>query len=166
MAHELAHILIGADGVSQFEALQPSDDKIEKFCNAAAAEFLVPEAELRDLWHDASRTRDPYQTIARYFKVSSLVSARRVLDLELIGQPAFFEFYSDYKDTELRETRRGESGGGNFWATQRWRIGPRFGAAVARAVREGRLPYREAYGLTGIRGETFERMPDKLGLAL
>ena len=100
-----------------------------------------------------------YQSIARHFKVSSLVAARRSLDIGLISREMFFEFYSDYRDNELHDIRRGESDGGNFWRTQRWRIGPRFGTAVARAVKEGRLPYREAYGLTGIRGETFERMP-------
>ena len=166
LAHELAHIVIGADGVSGFEALQPPDDETEDFCNSAAAEFMVPEAELRTLWDNASRSRDPYRSIARHFKVSSLVAARRSLDIGLISREMFFEFYSDYRDNELHDIRRGESGGGNFWRTQRWRIGPRFGTAVARAVKEGRLPYREAYGLTGIRGETFERMPDKLGLVL
>lgn len=166
LAHELAHIFIGADGVSRFEALQPPADEIENFCNKAAAEFLVPAAELRDFWSDARRARDPYQSIARHFKVSSLVAARRALDVELISREMFFELYSDYRDDELRGIRRGEASGGNFWTTQRWRIGPRFGTAVARAVKEGRLPYREAYGLTGIRGETFERMPEKMGLPL
>ena len=166
LAHELAHIFIGADGVSRFEELQPPVDETENFCNSAAAEFLVPGAELRSFWDGARRAREPYQSIARHFKVSSLVAARRSLDIGLISREMFFEFYSDYRDNELHDIRRGESGGGNFWRTQRWRIGPRFGTAVARAVKEGRLPYREAYGLTGIRGETFERMPDKLGLVL
>ena len=166
LAHELAHIFIGADGVSRFEALQPTANETENLCNSAAADFLVPDAELRDSWSIARRARDPYQAIARQFKVSSLVAARRALDTELISREMFFEFYSDYKDNELRGFRRGEHSGGNFWSTQRWRIGPRFGMAVARAVKEGRLPYREAYGLTGIRGETFERMPEKIGLPL
>ncbi len=166
LAHELAHIFIGVEGVSRFEALQPPPDETENFCDSAAAEFLVPEAELSEFWSDARRARDPYQSIARHFKVSSLVAARRALDSELISRRMFFDFYSDYRDDELRSIRRGESGGGNFWSTQRWRIGPRFGTAVARAVKEGRLPYREAYGLTGIRGETFERMPEKMGLPI
>ena len=166
LAHELAHIFVGADGVSRFEALQPPDDETEDFCNSAAAEFLVPGRELRAAWDSASRASDPYHSIARQFKVSSLVAARRALDLELISRRIFFEFYAAYKDNELRGIRRGEAGGGNFWSTQRWRIGPRFGAAAARAVKEGRLPYREAYGLTGISGDTFERMPEKMGLPL
>ena len=49
------------------------------------------------------------------------------------------------------------SGGGNFWNNQNTRIGRRFGSAVYRAVVAGRLTYREAYALTGLRGDTFDK---------
>ena len=41
---------------------------------------------------------------------------------------------------------------------------PRFGTAIFRAVKEGRLLYREAYNLTGLKGETFENMREKMGI--
>ena len=53
-----------------------------------------------------------------------------------------------------------------FWSTQKWRIGSRFGSAVVRAVKEGRLLYREAYNLTGLRGDIFERIPEKMEVLL
>jgi len=60
------------------------------------------------------------------------------------------------------ERRKG--GGGNFWHTQNARIGKRFGSAVVRAVREGRLLYREAYLLTGLSGETFSKFVEHMGV--
>lgn len=54
--------------------------------------------------------RDPYQSITRRFKVSSLVAARRTLDLNLIDRDAFFRFYQEYKDTEWQS----KTDGGNF----------------------------------------------------
>jgi len=49
MIHELAHIWLGADGVSNFEALQPVGAEMELFCNKVAAEVLVPARELHSV---------------------------------------------------------------------------------------------------------------------
>ena len=159
LAHELAHIFVGHEGVSNFEALLPSDHDAERFCNSIAAEFLVPHADLEKLWKAVATNEDPYQQIARKFKVSVIVAARRALDLNLIDRVTYFDFYGDYLTDERRRkenTRRG----GDFWNNQNVRLGHRFSVAVARAVREGRLLYREAYALTGLNGRTFERFVD------
>lgn len=161
LAHELAHLCIGEEGVSALESLLPSAHAVEQFCDAAAAEFLVSESELRDFWPAAAQSGDPYQQIARRFKVSRIVAARRALDLELIDRATFFDFYNQHKGQGT--PRRQDTDGGDFWNTQRWRIGPRFAAHVVRAARAGRLPYREAYALTGLRGDNFAAMPEKMG---
>lgn len=164
LAHEMAHLFIAKTGVSTLDALQPSPDNTEKFCDKVAAEFLVPANELRAFW-SGHVTKNPFQAIAKKFKVSSIVAARRALDLKLINTETFFNFYTEnaneWDDNQPREDDRG-----NFWNTQKWRIGPRFAAAIVRAVREERLLYREAYNLTGLRGDTFEDMPEKLGVPI
>ncbi len=164
LAHELAHLFIGEEGVSAIESLLPSEHDVEQLCDKIAAEFLVPEADLRALWPYVEEYRDAYQQIARRFKVSRIVAARRALDLELIDRDAFFDFYNEHKAQGTRG--RQSMDGGNFWNTQRWRIGVRFAAAAVRAVKGGRLSYREAYALTGLRGATFDNMPGKLGIRL
>ena len=72
-AHELAHIFAGKNGVSNFEDMQPTHHDTEIFCNAAAAEFLLPGSELLDFWNDAWQSEEPYQAVARRFKVSVIV---------------------------------------------------------------------------------------------
>lgn len=164
LAHEMAHLFIAKTGVSTLDALQPSPDNTEKFCDKVAAEFLVPANELRAFW-SGHVTKNPFQAIAKTFKVSSIVAARRALDLKLISTETFFNFYrenaNEWDDNQPREDDRG-----NFWNTQKWRIGPRFATAIVRAVREERLLYREAYNLTGLKGDTFENMPKKLGVPI
>ena len=155
LSHELAHIFIGADGVSKFEALRPPDQATEQFCNRTAAEFLVPSDDLRRYWREIRGQADLYEAVARHFKVSRLVAVRRALDLELITGREFSEFYERYLDSEHR---RDKPSGGNFWNTQNTRIGRRFEEAIVRAVREDRLLYREAYALTGLKGESFEQL--------
>ena len=169
LAHELAHICVGESGVSHFERLQPSQNATELFCDHAAAEFLVPESSLRNLWDIEVRnslvhTGNLFGLIARKFKVSAIVAARRALDLDLIDLGTFFDFYESHK--QQGGINQSTSSGGNFWFTQRLRIGPRFAAAVVRATKEERLTHREACSLTGLSGETFEKLAVKLEIPL
>ena len=166
LAYELAHLLVGETGVSRFQEFRPVCHATEQFCSQTAAEFLVPEKELQAFWPTIEKETDPYQAIARRFKVNSLVAARRTLDLDLIDEDAFSSFYQEYRDQEWHKKQDSERSGGNFWNTQKWRVGPRFGSAVVRAVRENRLPYREACKLTGLRRDTFERMLEKMEVLL
>lgn len=155
LAHELAHVFVGAAGVSNLDAAPSPGQDTERFCNEAAAEFLVSGEELVAHWRRVGTLAESLQSAARRFKVSTLVAARRTLDLGLIDQDEFLRFYDDYRRRADREID--EKSGGNFWNSRNVRIGRRFGAAVCRAVREGRLSWREAYSLTGLRGDTFYR---------
>ena len=156
LAHELAHVFIGAAGVSNLDAARSPGRGTERFCNEAAAEFLVSGEELVAHWRRVGTLAESLQSAARRFKVSVLVAARRALELGLVDQDEFLRFYHNYQQ---QAAQRGldENLGGNFWNSQNVRIGRRFGAAVRRAVKEGRLSYREAYSLTGLRGDTFYR---------
>ena len=154
LAHELAHVFVGATGVSNVDATPSSGHDAERFCNSAAAEFLVAEKELTARWRRVGTIEESLQAIARRFKVSVLVVAHRALRLRLIDGKEFRQFYDAYQQHAARKPD--ETSGGNFWNSQNVRIGRRFGAAVSRAVKEGRLSYREAYALTGLRGDTFD----------
>ena len=162
LAHELAHLLIGESGVSGFRNMEPAPNATEQFCGQAAAEFLVSEDDLRAFWPSVKRSAEPFRAVARHFKVSAIVAARRALDLEMIDRGAFFSFYNEYKSQG--STSAQASDGGDFWNTQRWRLGPRFAATVIRAVNSGHLSYLEAYSLTDLRGDTFEKLSDWVGV--
>lgn len=159
LIHELAHIWIASPGVSSFRELQPSPNQVEQFCNQIAAEFLVPETELREVWLLVRQRPDRFDLLARRFKVSSIVAARRALDLRLITRDAFFDFYREWREVERRKAA---PEGGSFWNNQNVRIGRRFGVAIVRAVQEGRLTYREAYSLTDLQAKTFDEFARKM----
>jgi Zn-dependent peptidase ImmA (M78 family) len=156
LAHELAHVFFGSSAAFDLRDTLPASDPMEQRCNRVAAEFLVPEAELRQAWASVHNDPERFQTIARRFKVSSVVAARRALDLRLIRREAFFKFYRAYQDREEEAAAR-RPDGGDFYANQNFRVGRRFGSAVIRAAREGKLLYSEAFRLTGLYGRTFER---------
>lgn len=158
LAHELAHIWLGVDGLFNLVRMLPHSDKTERFCNKVAAEFLVPEYKLRERWEEATATNKPFVKIGKWFKVSPVVAARRALDLKLIGQVTFFRFYEEnQKQWQKVKRERKKKPGGNFYATQDSRLSRRFTSTVVRATREGRMLYRDAYKLTGLRGDTYSK---------
>jgi Zn-dependent peptidase ImmA (M78 family) len=161
LAHELAHLWFGSSAAFDLRELQPADDDTERACNRVAAEFLVPERELKESWSSLTQNSDRFQLLARRFKVSELVAARRALDLALISRGAFLDFYRSYLQNERRKASK-VSSGGDFYANQNYRIGRRFAETVVRAAREGKLLYRDAYQLTGLYGSTFDRYAESL----
>lgn len=156
LAHELAHVFFGSSAAFDLRNMQPADDPMEEACNEVAAEFLVPAQELHTLWISARNDPEPFQTIARTFKVSAIVAARRALDLDLITKEHFFDFYDQYLNDARRSTDD-RSGHPDFYVNQKLRVSRRFASAVAHAIREGTLLYSEAYRLTGLYGQTFDR---------
>lgn len=165
LAHELAHIWFGSSAAFDLREIHPADDPTEQACNKVAAEFLVPEAKLHQIWSSVQQDREPFQTIARRFKVSEIVIARRALDLRLIERDKFFDFYEQYQDRQDKEEQKKKKkpSSGDFYANQNLRVGRGFADHVYRAVKEGRLLYRDAYHLTGLYGKTFAKYAEKLG---
>lgn len=159
VAHELAHLWIGKSAVFDLNELLPSHDEGEKFCNRIAAEFLVPERRLRGIWSRIKRRENKYQEAAKIFKVSELVAARRMLDLELINRDEFYSFIRSYKE----RIKPPKEQGGNFYYLTDKRLGRKFAEAVVSQTLSGKITYRYAYELTGLHGETFDKYAKHLG---
>ena len=158
VAHELAHIWIGADGISDRKPNQKNDSRntIEIFCDKVAAELLVPEAEIRPQWrHDASL--EDSKRVATHFRVSTLVVLRRAKDLGLLSFDKFMaqveSEYARFKEIDRKKRelqKKKEKQGGNFWASFELRNGRTFNAAVATALQHQRVTFTEAASLMGV----------------
>ncbi len=152
LIHELAHIWLGESAGFDNKQLLPADDPTEILCDKVAAEFLVPEIFFREKWKSSQNIK----YLSRVFKVSPIVIARRALDLGLMTKPAFFKFYDDYI-SEYKDKKEKQTSGGNFYATAKKRISLRFASYVNNAVKENNLLYRDAYRLTSLKGNTYEK---------
>ena len=167
LAHELAHLWLGDAGVglSGFQGLQPGGGDLERFCDQAAAEFLVPAVEFQDAWPDFTDTGAAFENLAKRFKVSPVMIGRRAMDLGLVEREEFFGFYNDYIQREHQKQEAGASGA-DFYNSQNVRVGQLFARQVIRAAKEGRIGFKEAYDLTGLNGGTFQEYARKLGITL
>ncbi len=152
MVHELAHIWTGHSAGFDFRKLQPANNSNEVLCDKVAAEFLVPESFFYHVWEKHPQIK----TAALHFKVSEIVVARRALDLNKITKEEFIKFYDEYSNREIKR-KNTQSSGGDFYATTKKRLNMTFAAHVNNAVKADKLLYRDAYKLTGLHGETFQK---------
>jgi len=156
IAHELAHIWLGKSAGFDIDKLLPANDPIELLCDQVAAELLVPENIFLQLF-DRNKS---FKDLARYFKISPIVIARRALDLNKITKEQFFSFYNNYI-IEVKEKKDNAQSGGDFYATQKKRVSLRFAAHINQAIKENQLLYRDAYKLTGLKGDTYQKFISK-----
>ncbi|MEX0771302.1 MAG: ImmA/IrrE family metallo-endopeptidase [Balneolaceae bacterium] len=159
IVHELAHLWIGESAGFDFRQLQPYANEVETFCDAVAAEFLVPEDDFNWQWE---QVRD-FEELAKFFKVSQIVIGRRALDTGKINREEFFEFYNEHI-TKFKKWKEDRGDGGNFYATLRKRLNPRFFTTVHQAVKESKLLYKHAYELTGLKGNTYQKAVEEYNL--
>lgn len=157
IVHELAHIWTGHSAGFDFRRLHPADDPIEVLCDQVAAEFLVPTAVFDEIWNQRPNN---FNHVSRYFKVSEIVIARRALDTGKINRNQFFDFYDEYSTREFAKKDK-QGSGGDFYATTKKRISLTFASHVNQALKLGDIQYRDAYKLTSLKGDTFEKFFSK-----
>ena len=164
LVHELAHIWLGESALTDTGLISQPSQEIESWCDRVAAEFLVPARELKAYWREVKHAEAPFDAIARHFKVSPIVAGRRAMDLRLVDREAFFAFYHEYIAKERRRSPAGTKG--DFYNNQNTRVGELFATQVIFAAKSGRVSFKEAYDLTGLRGGAFQEYAYRLGVDL
>jgi len=168
LAHELAHLWVGASGLfdSTPASPPPAHAATERWCNAVAGEVLVPLENFRHEYRRTAELKDEMRRLGRYYKVSTLVILRRMLDA---GGLSRIEFQTAF-DEELAHlkavlAKQRQSGGGDYYLTTKARVSERFARAVLAATWEGRSTFTEAFRLLGCRNvSTLERLGTELGM--
>lgn len=162
VAHELAHLWRGESALSDMAV--GTTRELERWCNAVAAEFLVPADQLRTELRAGAPAMEEAKRLARLFRVSTLVLLRRLHDIGHLSREAMWDLYRA-EVARFLSRRASSSGGGNFYATQRTRLGQRFTRAVIESTWEGRSSFTEANQLLNLKkADTFVRLAAEVGL--
>ena len=154
--HELVHLLLHMNSISEtseaVSAELPSQArKIERFCNAVTAEFLVPSADF-DTYARPGKPVDDTQIneLSNRYAVSRQVVLRRFLDRNLITE-AYYNAKVDKWSTEAVEIR---SQGGDYYATQATYLGDRYLRLVFGQLYQGKLTREEAADYFGVKAKS------------
>jgi Zn-dependent peptidase ImmA (M78 family) len=150
LVHELAHVWLGESGVSDLATRAAKG--VERVCNQVAAEVLVPKQEFLAQW----RVQTDLGQIARLFRVSKLVIARRALDFDLIDADA----YEAVASATNQPARAG--GGGSAYRTIPARNSKRLTLALVSSALSGETLLREAASLLAVRPETVMELGKRL----
>lgn len=153
LVHEFVHVLKGESVGDGGDDLGKEDNELELFCDAVAAEFLMPEELFRDIW---TKRRGDFKRVATPFKVSSLAAARRAMTLGLITEERFFAYYNWLMSQPIPPKQKDSRG--DFYATAKKRLGYAFLVHVRNAINSNQLLYRDAYALTGYSGNSFSKL--------
>lgn len=162
LAHELAHVWIGASGVSNLSV--PTGDRseagrIERFCNAVAAELVLPDQEFSDVSRGFRRNRayEDISFLADRFKIGREVVARRLLEYEKISNAEYQALRARYI-AEWRTEQEAGSSGGNWYTNHSLGLGRAFVRLVAGAYGERTITGTEACRLLQAKADQIGRL--------
>ncbi len=162
LAHELAHLWLGETALSDVGPVTLPPHEVERWCNAVAAEVLVPLSVFRAALQPRGALRETLDRLAREFKVSTLVVLRRLYDA---GRLTREQLAVEYAAELARLSEIARASGGDFYLTTAARVGKRFARAVVTATWEGRSSFTEACRLLGFKKmETFRELSRSLGV--
>ena len=100
LAHELAHVWLNIEGVIGDTIGRPNDP-VELTCNKIAAELLVPESCFLGNWERTNNISE----LAKMYKVSRLVIAKRAFDFGLIDYETYsVHFKLAYQNTSKKDS--------------------------------------------------------------
>lgn len=150
MVHELAHLFIDDEGISQ-ESEQHDYSHIQKeaLMNRVTAEILVPKVLFE------RETSTDVEALAKKYKVSRYVIARRLLDFEKITDNQYKELI---KSLKASPPSRKKTDGGNYNNNLKFRVDDTFFRFVHNAIMQDRVSYTEAFRLIGVGYKGFKTL--------
>ncbi|MGL4743874.1 MAG: ImmA/IrrE family metallo-endopeptidase [Dermatophilaceae bacterium] len=167
LGHEFAHVWLGRSGISLEDPKWVPQGVVETWCNAVASEFLVPHDDLRQQY---TKVRDVpliqrLEDLAKRYRCGTLV-VLQALRRHQLRTFADFDAVYDGEVARLKELSTDDPSGGNYYASQPFRIGERFSRAIISDALGGRTPLSDAVRLTSLKSlSSFDSYANELGVA-
>ena len=166
MFHELAHVLLSVNGLSKvdtgyIEALPQVEKKIEQFCNAIAAEVLIPAVDFAQYAArlpgnaELSSERE-FSELASRYGVSREAVLRRLLDQGRVS-PSFYRLKAN-----LWASQKKESSGGSYYLNQGAYLSDRFAREVVGRHYRHQLTLEQAADFLGIKPKSFAGLEESV----
>jgi Zn-dependent peptidase ImmA (M78 family)/transcriptional regulator with XRE-family HTH domain len=160
--HELAHLWLGQTGISGAD----SENKIERYCNDIAGEFLLAASEVRQLAPvlklSVAAVAEQIGPFAQAHRVSRAMVAYKLYRAGMIGKTTwaaldqcFKDEYLQFKQREAEKNKKAE-GGPNYYIVRRHRIGHALLGLVRRSLDEGTITYTKASRVLGVKARSVE----------
>ena len=162
--HELAHLLLGENGITR--GINPVGEQIEIFCNQFAAEFLVPFGDLKTRFNDSLYDDTAIEELASCYKVSRPVILLRLVNRGTLTQDDYRQKaaqWTEEYESRLEGRTGGESpSGGNYYNTHAVYLGYRFIELAFSRYHEGQCSIEELADHLNVKVKNLSRLEDCL----
>jgi Zn-dependent peptidase ImmA (M78 family) len=158
LLHELVHIWLGASGISGPLRGVP-ENVVERFCNDAASEFLLPQSAISDYAHlmraPLNDVMETVRTLATTWSISEPAVAYRFAKEGWVSEPVASSLFAMYLERWRREKQREKDNrqpddtGPGFYMIRRYRLGAGL-LVVRRALQEDILTHTRAAKILGV----------------
>ena len=167
LLHELAHICLGASGVSADPPSRPPrriHDRIEFFCNDVAGEFLLPTNAITSPRRIGSieEARERAEEVAKERRISEAMVAYRLWRSDRIERDVYRQLHAFYvrrwqEDKERqRADMRKAKGGPSYYKVRRHRLGRALLAIVGQLLQAEELTHTKAAKILGVKPSSVE----------
>lgn len=164
--HELAHIIRHETAMCELGSYYSMDEhcpKEESFCNAVAAEMLVPEANLvtHDIVQEIQNKCTDYKSVKQLsnaFGSSIHCMLIRLKELSIISNDNFVGLLA-----ELRGASPTREAGGSYYTTVAARLGRKFASAVFMAMDKRTITRSAASSMLAVKTNYIERLRNHMG---
>ena len=167
LLHETVHVWIGKNSFyNDYYGNSDLVGKDEQFCNAVAAEILVPDAFFASKWDElVGDPQERIEELSKYFVCSNFVLLRKALSCKKISRDDYNSLSALYKAMfHKNKTANEKKGSGeDFYRTLNSKWDRRFVLALAASAKSGQTLYSDAYRLTNTTGKTFHELVGKAG---
>jgi Zn-dependent peptidase ImmA (M78 family) len=159
LLHELIHILLQTSTISRIEIPEQNDEhsRIERFCNALAAEILMPSNDFAKQIQNTQEFDDPFiQQLARRYGVSREAILRKLLDQEKVSADHYNQKASAWKAQQKPNT----DGGGKYHTTQASYLGERYLTMVLSKYNNGMISLEQTAAYLGVKAKSIAGFED------
>ena len=163
LIHELVHLFLGRGGL--IGSFEDSSNEIERYCNKVSAEFLVPEQQLQKYWKTFSKEEsleEIVKDLSSKFKVSFSVIIWKCRDSKLISKQE-----AEHLKNIFKPSASSKSKGGNYYASQKYRVGQNFARTVISELLDHNISYGDAFDLLQVKNiQTLKGLSKQVGLPI
>lgn len=152
LAHEVAHFMLGKEGVSNMRFNENNfigSEKTEMFCNRVASEIVLPKNILLEKWKNFQEVNDFIENISRLFKISEESIAYKLFLLDVISKAKYQEIQEKTKD--IIKNRKKKGGSGDYHRNKISRNGKLLTRTVLSAYKGGEILTLDAANVLGVR---------------
>jgi Zn-dependent peptidase ImmA (M78 family) len=155
LIHEYIHFLLQEDDIFIDE------DSDETNMNMITAEFLIPASHVQELWDNSRPELEQIEELSKLFHVSRLAVAIKLKELGKISQHVV-NTVKRQTEMVLRDRGTRESGGGgDYYRTNRSRLGDSFLGAVIQGAESGDISYTYAFDLLGGSAKLYDHFKEE-----